>query len=89
MQTLQDFHKAHLEFHQRFPERFSPMEDADFVRQIDNQPGIPTSYETMPVYFGNVCLRFIPVFDIVVHRYGIAPVKSVLQIHYTVFYFSF
>ena len=24
---------------------------------------------TFPIYFGNVCLRFIPVFDIVVHRY--------------------
>ena len=23
---------------------------------------------TFPIYFGNVCLRFIPVFDIVVHR---------------------
>ena len=23
----------------------------------------------MPRYFGNVCLRFIPVFDIVVHRF--------------------
>lgn len=23
----------------------------------------------MPTYFGNVCLRFIPVFDIVVHRF--------------------
>lgn len=27
------------------------------------------NFQTLPTYFGNVCLRFIPVFDIVLHRY--------------------
>lgn len=40
-------------FHQKFPEKFTPEE----------------STPNLPVYFGNVCLRFIPVLDIIVHRF--------------------
>ncbi len=67
-QVLRDFHKCHLEFHQKFPERFSPLEDPELAKLVDPGSSSPTSFQTMPVYFGNVCLRFIPVFDIVVHR---------------------
>ena len=52
---VKDFHLKHMELHQKFPERFHP----------DNENSAPS----LPTYFGNVCLRFIPVFDIVVHRY--------------------
>ncbi len=81
-QSAADFHKAHLEFHQKFPEQFSPLEDPEMAQlagvaaqnapgQQQQQPGAPSTHQTMPVYFGNVCLRFIPVFDIVVYRLAI------------------
>ncbi len=44
-----------MEFHEKFPE--------NFILETD-EPGMVT----LPTYFGNVCLRFIPVFDICVHR---------------------
>ena len=52
---VKDFQAKHMELHQKSPERFHP----------DNENSAPS----LPTYFGNVCLRFIPVFDIVVHRY--------------------
>ena len=55
---LDDWHQKHLEFHTQFPEKFCP--DALSER---------LHFQTLPTYFGNVCLRFIPVFDIVVHRF--------------------
>ena len=51
-----DFHTKHMDLHQKYPEKFHP--DSE-----NTNPSLPT-------YFGNVCLRFIPVFDIVVHRYS-------------------
>ena len=51
-----DFHTKHMELHQKYPEKFHP----------DSENTTPS----LPTYFGNVCLRFIPVFDIVVHRYS-------------------
>ena len=57
-QLLEDWHIKHLEVDKMFPEKFSP----EFLTsKIQN-------FQTLPTYFGNVCLRFIPVFDIVVHR---------------------
>lgn len=44
-----------MAFHQKYREKFSPDES------VSNIP--------LPVYFGNVCLRFIPVLDIVIHRF--------------------
>lgn len=32
---------------------------------------------TLPVYFGNVCLRFLPVLDIVIHRFLEVPINTV------------
>merc|ERR1719443_879264 len=49
----------HLEIHNQFPENFSPPALTDKIQ----------NFQTLPTYFGNVCLRFIPVFDIVVHRF--------------------
>lgn len=48
-----DWHEKHLEFHRKYPEKFAPEEQS-------------SGYHP---YFGNVCLRFLPVFDIVVHRF--------------------
>lgn len=47
-------HEKHLEFHQKYPEKFAPDET------ISQLP--------YPVYFGNVCLRFLPVLDVIIHR---------------------
>lgn len=48
-----NWHEKHLEFHLKYPEKFAPEEQG-------------SGYHP---YFGNVCLRFLPVFDIVVHRF--------------------
>ncbi|KAL3284506.1 hypothetical protein HHI36_018665 [Cryptolaemus montrouzieri] len=60
-----NWHEKHLEFHRKYPEKFAPEEQS-------------SGYNP---YFGNVCLRFLPVFDIVVHRFlEIIPVKKSLEI---------
>jgi len=43
-------HDKHLAFHRKYPEKFAPEGILD-----------PASYQPLPVYFGNVCLRFLPV----------------------------
>lgn len=48
-----NWYERHLEFHRKYPEKFAPEEQS-------------SGYHP---YFGNVCLRFLPVFDIVVHRF--------------------
>jgi len=68
----QDWHEKHLEIHQKFPEKFAPE-----VVTEEAQAAQPT---TLPIYYGNVCLRFIPVFDVVVHRFlELAPVQKSLE----------
>lgn len=61
-----------VEFHsflQKYPEKYY-FESADVAQQ--------TQY--LPVYFGNVCLRFLPVFDIVIHRFlELPPVAKSLE----------
>ncbi|XP_044767025.1 mediator of RNA polymerase II transcription subunit 23 [Coccinella septempunctata] len=60
-----NWHEKHMEFHRKYPEKFAPEEQS-------------SGYNP---YFGNVCLRFLPVFDIVVHRFlEIIPVKKSLEI---------
>lgn len=48
-----NWHEKHLDFHRKYPEKFAPEEQS-------------SGYHPN---FGNVCLRFLPVFDIVVHRF--------------------
>ncbi|CAH0547626.1 unnamed protein product [Brassicogethes aeneus] len=48
-----NWHEKHLEFHRKFPENIAPEEQSSVYHP----------------YFGNVCLRFLPVFDIVIHRF--------------------
>ena len=54
----QDWHQKHLEIHDKYPEKFGP----EILTEKNH------NFQTLPTYYGNVCLRFIPVFDIVVHR---------------------
>uniref|UniRef100_T1HR14 Mediator of RNA polymerase II transcription subunit 23 n=1 Tax=Rhodnius prolixus TaxID=13249 RepID=T1HR14_RHOPR len=63
-----NWHEKHLAFHRKYPEKFSP-----------EAPG-SSSLQSLPVYFGNVCLRFLPVFDIVIHRFlELPPVTKTLE----------
>lgn len=57
-------HEKHLAFQRKYPEKFAPEE-----------AGGPYG-GSLPVYLSNVCLRFIPVLDIVVHRYIEIPQAS-------------
>ncbi|KAK2720548.1 hypothetical protein QYM36_004432, partial [Artemia franciscana] len=53
------WHDKHQAFLRKYPEKFGPDSMADSMSGSGH----------LPVYFGNVCLRFLPVFDIVIHRY--------------------
>ena len=53
-----EFYAQHMNFHKTFPEKFV----------FEENPNDPNGYHHLPVYFGNVCMRFIPVLDILVHR---------------------
>nr|XP_042903708.1 mediator of RNA polymerase II transcription subunit 23 [Parasteatoda tepidariorum] len=54
-----DWHEKHLLFHRIYQEKF-------YFEGLHD----PRSEHTyLPVYFGNVCLRFLPVMDIVIHRF--------------------
>lgn len=59
-----EFYKQHMDFHQKFPEKFIFNES-----QAAGSDANAGGFHHLPTYFGNVCLRFIPVFDIVVHRF--------------------
>mgnify|MGYP002044816572 FL=1 len=53
-----EFYTQHMNFHKSFPEKFV----------FEENPNDPNGFHHLPVYFGNVCMRFIPVLDILVHR---------------------
>ncbi|KAK6167600.1 hypothetical protein SNE40_021588 [Patella caerulea] len=53
-------HEKHMNFHRIYPEKF-------FFEGIQDMNS-PIQHQYLPVYFGNVCLRFLPVFDVAIHR---------------------
>ncbi|XP_043213331.1 mediator of RNA polymerase II transcription subunit 23-like isoform X1 [Amphibalanus amphitrite] len=59
-----NWHEKHLAFHSAFPERFAP----DDVL-AEQQGKSAQTYQSLPVYFSNVCLRFLPVFDLMIQRF--------------------
>lgn len=61
-----NWNEKHLAFHQKFPEKYVPSDESSI-------------HTALPVFFGNVCLRFLPVLDIVIHRYLEVPVDAVIQ----------
>ncbi|XP_059485779.1 mediator of RNA polymerase II transcription subunit 23 isoform X2 [Neocloeon triangulifer] len=70
-----NWHEKHLAYHRKYPERFAP--DGNMDQAGGNSSSV---YNTLPVYFGNVCLRFLPVFDIVIHRFlEIPPIIKSLE----------
>ncbi|CAL8313929.1 unnamed protein product [Lota lota] len=70
-----DWHSKHMSYHKKYPEKLYFEGLADQV----NPPMQHTS-QYLPIYFGNVCLRFLPVFDIVIHRFlELIPVSKSLE----------
>ncbi|WAR24242.1 MED23-like protein [Mya arenaria] len=55
-----NWHEKHMNFHKMYPEKF-------FYEGIQDLNS-PIQHQYLPVYFGNICLRFIPVLDILIHR---------------------
>nr|KAG5705861.1 hypothetical protein BaRGS_030751 [Batillaria attramentaria] len=56
-----NWHEKHMAFHKAYPEKFY----YEGIQDLNS----PIQHQYLPVYFGNVCLRFIPVFDVMVHRF--------------------
>lgn len=48
-------YEKHMAFHRKFPEKFSP------ESILAEQGTLTAQYQTLPIYFSNVCLRFLPV----------------------------
>jgi len=57
-----DWYDKHIAYHEKFPERYY----FEGILESNNQPLQTPEY--LPTYFGNVCLRFVPVLDILLHR---------------------
>lgn len=67
-----NWHDKHMAFHKKFPEKYYFEGVVDMTQQ--QQP------QYLPIYFGNICLRFLPVFDIVIHRFlELPPVSKSLE----------
>ncbi|XP_064486798.1 mediator of RNA polymerase II transcription subunit 23-like isoform X1 [Ornithodoros turicata] len=57
-----DWHEKHLAFHRKYPEKF-------YFEGLQDLSSQSQQHTYLPVYFGNICLRFLPVMDIVIHRF--------------------
>ncbi|KAM7295580.1 mediator of RNA polymerase II transcription subunit 23 [Ixodes scapularis] len=57
-----DWHEKHLAFHRKYQEKF-------YFEGLQDLSGQSQQHTYLPVYFGNICLRFLPVMDIVIHRF--------------------
>lgn len=55
-----NWHENHMKFHRKYPEKFY----YEGIQDLNS----PNQHQYLPIYFGNVCLRFLPVLDIVIHR---------------------
>ncbi|XP_042237503.1 mediator of RNA polymerase II transcription subunit 23-like [Homarus americanus] len=58
-----NWYEKHMAFHRKYPEKFSP------ESILAEQGTLTAQYQTLPIYFSNVCLRFLPVLDIIIHRF--------------------
>lgn len=76
--TLSDWHTKHMNYHSKFPESFF-FEGLDAVAGHEEEATVHEK-KYLPVYFGNLTLRFLPVFDLVVHRLlELMPVTNSLE----------
>ncbi|KAK3090128.1 hypothetical protein FSP39_009382 [Pinctada imbricata] len=55
-----NWHEKHMAFHRKYPEKFY----YEGIQDLNS----PIQHQYLPIYFGNVCLRFLPVLDILLHR---------------------
>ncbi|XP_012520679.1 PREDICTED: mediator of RNA polymerase II transcription subunit 23 [Propithecus coquereli] len=70
-----DWHTKHMNYHKKYPEK---LYFEGLAEQVEPPVQIQSPY--LPIYFGNVCLRFLPVFDIVIHRFlELLPVSKSLE----------
>uniref|UniRef100_A0A8C1XQ15 Mediator of RNA polymerase II transcription subunit 23 n=1 Tax=Cyprinus carpio TaxID=7962 RepID=A0A8C1XQ15_CYPCA len=70
-----DWHTKHMTYHKKYPEK---LYFEGLAEQVN--PPIQQPLQYLPIYFGNVCLRFLPVFDIVIHRFlELLPVSKSLE----------
>uniref|UniRef100_UPI00358E3817 mediator of RNA polymerase II transcription subunit 23 isoform X2 n=1 Tax=Myxine glutinosa TaxID=7769 RepID=UPI00358E3817 len=70
-----DWHSKHMAYHKKYPEK---LYFEGLTEQVS--PPTPVQPQYLPIYFGNVCLRFLPVFDIVIHRFlELPPVAKSLE----------
>ncbi|KAJ8008996.1 hypothetical protein DPEC_G00084220 [Dallia pectoralis] len=70
-----DWHTKHMAYHKKYPEKL-------YFEGLAEQVNPPMQQQShyLPIYFGNVCLRFLPVFDIVIHRFlELLPVSKSLE----------
>ncbi|XP_058942997.2 mediator of RNA polymerase II transcription subunit 23 [Pocillopora verrucosa] len=69
-----EWHQKHMNYHTTYPERFY------FEGLLESAGTSVPTVQYLPIYFGNVCLRFLPVFDIVIQRFlELAPVHKSLE----------
>ncbi|XP_055329709.1 mediator of RNA polymerase II transcription subunit 23-like isoform X2 [Paramacrobiotus metropolitanus] len=77
----QTFFEKVVAYHQLFPEVYYFNGTYDYT-----QPGVPAiNHEPLPVYFSNVILRCVPVFNIVIHRFLEFPKNSSQLQHFESF----
>ncbi|XP_035384714.1 mediator of RNA polymerase II transcription subunit 23 isoform X1 [Electrophorus electricus] len=70
-----DWHNKHMSYHKKYPEK---LYFEGLAEQVS--PPMQLQPQYLPIYFGNVCLRFLPVFDIVIHRFlELLPVSKSLE----------
>uniref|UniRef100_A0A3B3ZYC9 Mediator of RNA polymerase II transcription subunit 23 n=1 Tax=Periophthalmus magnuspinnatus TaxID=409849 RepID=A0A3B3ZYC9_9GOBI len=70
-----DWHTKHMSYHKKYPEK---LYFEGLAEQVN--PPMQLQPQYLPIYFGNVCLRFLPVFDIVIHRFlELLPVSKSLE----------
>ncbi|OXB72551.1 UNVERIFIED_CONTAM: hypothetical protein H355_000225 [Colinus virginianus] len=70
-----DWHTKHMSYHKKYPEK---LYFEGLAEQVS--PPVQIQPQYLPIYFGNVCLRFLPVFDIVIHRFlELLPVSKSLE----------
>jgi mediator of RNA polymerase II transcription subunit 23 len=61
-----DWHARHVAFQEKHPEKLF----------FENLEGVG-SHQYLPVYFSNICLRFIPVIDIIIHKFIEVPAAPI------------
>ncbi|RWS25047.1 Mediator of RNA polymerase II transcription subunit 23-like protein, partial [Leptotrombidium deliense] len=64
-----NWYEKHIAFLRKYPEKF-------YFEHFQDISGQSIQHTYFPIYFSNVCLRFIPVLDIIIHRFLELPTMS-------------